>query len=94
MKPLIDEMHSKLAAYDGDQVHRIVQKVFNLESPEEQKQFATGAAKTITIPGSERTISYDPMKRIGIGVSKLGTSRAVSIGAYAYALNKIDQTES
>ena len=94
MKPLIDEMHSSLAAYDGDQVHRIVQKVFNLESPEEQKLFAAGATKTITVPGSDRTISYDPMKRIGIGVSTLGTSRAVSIGAYAFALNKIDGTKT
>ena len=94
MKPLIDEMHSSLAAYDGDQVHRIVQKVFNLESPEEQKLFAAGATKTITVPGNERKISYDPMKRIGIGVSRLGTSRAVSIGAYAFALNKIDETKA
>ena len=94
MKPLIEEMHSSLAAYDGDKVHRIVQKVFNLESPEERKLFAAGATKTITVPGSERAISYDPMKRIGIGVSTLGTSRAVSIGAYAFALNKIDETNS
>ena len=87
-------MHSSLTAYDGDQVHRIVQKVFNLESPEEQKLFAAGATKTITVPGSDRTISYDPMKRIGIGISTLGTSRAVSIGAYAFALNRIDGTKT
>lgn len=94
MKPLIDEMHSTLAKYDGGEVHRIVQKVFNLESPEERKLFAAGAVKTINVPGSERAISFDPMQRIGIGVSTLGTSRAVSIGAYAFALNKIDETES
>jgi len=89
------EMHSSLSTYDGsNEVHRIVQKVFNLESPEEQKLFVAGATKTITVPGSDRAISYDPMKRIGIGVSTLGTSRAVSIGAYAFALNKIDQTNS
>jgi len=30
------------------------------------------------------------MKRVGIGVTKLGTSNAVSVGAYAFALNKLD----
>ena len=87
-------MNSTLATYDGGEVHRIVQKVFNLESPEERKLFAAGATKTINVPGSERAISYDPLQRIGIGISTLGTSRAVSIGAYAFALNKIDETKS
>lgn len=91
MQPLIDEMQSSLSTYNGRTVDRIVQKVFNLESPVGQKQFVAGATKTITIPGSDREISYDPMKRIGIGVSRLGTSQAVSIGAYAFALNSIDQ---
>ena len=94
MQSLIDEMNSTLATYDGGEVHRIVQKVFNLESPEERKLFAAGATKTINVPGSERAISYDPLQRIGIGISTLGTSRAVSIGAYTFALNKIDETKS
>lgn len=94
MNPLIDEMHSTLAKYDGGEVHRIVQKVFNLESPDDRKRFAAGATKKITVPRSEKEISYDPMPRIGIGVSTLGTSRAVSIGAYAFALKKIDETKS
>ena len=92
MKPLIAEMQSKLSSYNGDVVDRIVQKVFNLESPDDKKLFVAGATKTLTVPGSKRKISYDPMKRIGIGVSTLGTSQAVSVGAYAFALNKIDQT--
>ena len=94
MKTLIDEMQSTLSKYDGGEVHRIVQKVFNLQSPEDRKRFAVGATQTITIPGSDRTISCDTMQRIGIGISTLGTSRAVSIGAYAFALNKIDATKS
>jgi glucokinase len=34
---------------------------------------------------------YDPQKRIGIGISRLGTSKAVAIGAFAYALQKLDK---
>jgi len=33
------------------------------------------------------------MKRIGITISKLGASRAISLGAYAFALQQIDRQE-
>jgi glucokinase len=36
-------------------------------------------------------IDYDPIKRIGVGISRLGTSEAVAIGAYSYALNELSQ---
>ena len=42
------------------------------------------------MPGTTRKIGYDPMPRIGVGISKLGTSEAVAIGAYAFALRKLD----
>ncbi|PIE87898.1 MAG: hypothetical protein CSA04_04675 [Bacteroidetes bacterium] len=35
-------------------------------------------------------ISYDPVKRVGVGVSRLGTAKAVAIGAYAYAIHQLD----
>ena len=44
----------------------------------------------MTIPGSQRKLKYDPMARLGIGISRLGTSEAVAIGAYAFALRKLD----
>jgi hypothetical protein len=40
--------------------------------------------------GSDRTVDYDPMKRIGVVISKLGASKAISVGAYAFALTQLD----
>jgi hypothetical protein len=34
------------------------------------------------------------LARVGIGVSRLGTSEAVAIGACAFALRKLDQVNS
>ena len=48
-------------------------------------------AKEIAIPGTARTIRYDPLQRTGVGLSRLGTSEAVAIGAYAFALKRLDQ---
>ena len=35
-------------------------------------------------------INY-PLKRVGVGLSRLGTSRAVGLGAYAFALHSLSR---
>ena len=32
-----------------------------------------------------------PQKRTGVMISKLGASKAISVGAYAYALSRLDE---
>ena len=49
------------------------------------------SSRTIPISGTDRTAIYDPMKRTGISISKIGASKAISIGAYNYALAQIDK---
>jgi len=55
-----------------------------------KKDMALGGLTKIKVPFSNRVIDYDPMKRIGVGLSRLGTSQAVGVGAYAYALSKLN----
>lgn len=88
---VIAEMQGSLGKYDGGAVNRLVQKVYNLESAEQTRDFLTGATREITVPESARKILYDPLKRIALGVTVLGTSAAVSIGAYSFALHAIDK---
>ena len=40
--------------------------------------------------GSDRTVTYDPQKRIGVMISKIGASKAISVGAYDFALAQLD----
>ncbi len=65
-------------------------RVFDLDNPEEFRQFACGESRPLKVYGTDRTITYDPMKRIGVMISKIGASNAISIGAYAFALSQID----
>ena len=44
----------------------------------------------VKIYGSDKEVVYDPQKRIGVTISKLGASRAISVGAYAFALSQLD----
>ena len=52
-------------------------------------EFAQGEAHKIKVPNSEETVIYDPITKIGIGLSRIGASKAISLGAYAFALKKV-----
>jgi glucokinase len=54
-------------------------------------RFLQGEVRAISVAGSRKKVVYDPLQRIGIGVSRLGTTEAVTVGAYAFALNRLDK---
>lgn len=41
------------------------------------------------MPFTEKLVTYDCSKKIGIVVSDLGANRAIALGAYAYALSQL-----
>lgn len=86
---LVAELNSEYTAPDGSKFRRLASAAFNLEDPEDLQQFLKGSAKTLPIPGSTRSVDYDPLQRIGVGISRLGTSEAVALGAYAYAVKQL-----
>ena len=88
---LLEEMRSSLATIPGDKVRRVQMEVFNLDDPAQFVAFAKGNKKDITVYGTNLTVAYDDMKRIGVMRSKLGASKAISAGAYAFALSQIDK---
>lgn len=90
LQRLVDEMNNNFTTIVGTALDRMEIKAFNLEDEAEFQKFYEGDTREIRIPFSTRRIQYDPMKRIGVGISRLGTSKAVSVGAYAFALHKLD----
>jgi glucokinase len=88
LSPLVAFMN---AAYEGSSngLRRLIPRAFNIEAAAERETFLKGETKEITVPGSTRKILYDPMQRTAVGLSRLGTSEAVAIGAYAFALSKL-----
>ena len=90
---ILEELNGVYLKPDGGTFPRLAQRAFNLEDPEQLTEFLKGARKEITIPGTTRKMAYDPMPRIGVGISKLGTSEAVAIGAYAFALNQLADSQ-
>jgi glucokinase len=91
LQRLVDEMNMSFKALDGHDVPRLEISVLNLENPKELETFLENKSREIIVPFSTRKVIYNPMRYIGVGVSRLGTSRAVSVGAYAYALSELSR---
>ena len=64
-------------------------RALNIEDPAQRELFLKGQTRTLVVPGSTRTVQYDPLQRTAVGLSRLGTSEAVAIGAYAFATRKL-----
>jgi len=91
MPGILRSMRSKMRTLSGDELNRVQMKVYNLDDPEEFAQFAKGDARSLKVYGSDREVVYDPQKRIGVMRSKIGASKAISLGAYAFALSQLDK---
>jgi len=87
---LVDELNSTYTGPKENQFRRLIPTAFNLDDPAQLKKFIEGETREIIVPGGTRKVKYDSMNRTGIGLSRLGTSEAVNIGAYAFALRKLD----
>jgi MFS transporter, FHS family, L-fucose permease len=87
---IVSELNSSYTNPQGGKFRRLASAAFNLEDPAQMESFLKGEAREIAIPRSRNKVMYDPLQRIGVGITRLGTSEAVAIGAYAFALNELD----
>lgn len=89
MPAALKEMNGKCYTADGESLPRLVQKVYNIDNNDEFLEFAADHSTDIKIPGTDKTIKYDPNPRLAVCSSQLGASKAIGIGAYAFALNNL-----
>ncbi len=88
---VVEEMNTGFVSPEGDEIPRMELQAFNVEDDGERLAFCHAEAKELAVPGSDRTVPWDPLKRVGVGITKLGTSRATAVGAYAFALAELDR---
>lgn len=94
MPTVFKRIRGMISDYNGGDKKRIVQSVYDLENEKELSQFTKGNQITVSIPGSSKTIVYDSESRSGIALSRLGANRAIALGAYAYAIDRLKGTRS
>ncbi len=87
---VVEHLNGNIENLDGQKMSRLVSQVYNLEDSQSMSDFVNWKNTTVKIPFTDKIINYRPEKRLAIGLSKLGTSKAICFGAYAFALNSLD----
>lgn len=90
---MLEEMRSPLKMMDGTSFCRMQTEVLDLDDDASLRRFLSNGGQPLQVYGSDKVVMYDAQKQIGLTISRLGASRAVSVGAYVYALNHIGQSE-
>ncbi len=88
---LMGELNSQTGMMDGSRFPRLAMTPYNLEEPDELAAFLQPASFQVPVPGIGRMVEYDPCRKTGITLSRLGASRAIALGAYWYALKQLDK---
>jgi len=94
MPSLMNELNGTIGKLNGETFSRLEMKAYNLDDEQEMELFLKGNSELVIVPGTTKMVNYDSAKRIGIAISKLGACRAISLGAYAFALNTLDSEEN
>ena len=89
MPTLIKKMNESFTSLDGHTFSRMETEAYNLMDPQDMIRFTEKSGKMVNVPFSDQQVWYDPTKQVGVGITKLGTSTAVAIGAYAYAVQQL-----
>lgn len=88
---LVKEMNSELGVFAGNRFPRLQMKALDLTSEVGLNEFLEDRSVMVNIPVTGGQARYSFEKKTGVTTSRIGTSVAVSLGAYAYALAQIDK---
>ena len=91
---MIEATRAKLSNKNGEKFPILQMEVFNLMDEDDSAAFYKDECREADILGTSRKTIYNFSKKTGIAISKLGASKAISIGAYAFALSEIDKYEA
>ena len=86
---VMNEINRKFEDFRGNKNPRLSIKLYDFTDKKQFKAFLDGEQKTLVIPGTDKTISFDAEPRVGLGVSRLGASRSIMLGAYDYAVSNL-----
>ena len=78
-------MNGRFFKPDGQTIPRMEVFAYNLHNPDCLADFLANDQQMITVPQSDKQVPYNSIKKVGVGISMLGTSEAVAVGAVAFA---------
>jgi glucokinase len=93
MPALVAAMNGVFGKTPGP-LRRLGPRAFNFDELDQRDRFLAGNVTELVLPGSSRKIYHEKMPRTAVGVSRLGTTEAITLGAYVFALRHLDDRDS
>lgn len=91
MPSLMHELRGSLSTFSGEIFSRLQMDVFNLDDVDDLKVFSSYKPSEIQVFGTDKRVVYDLNKYVGVLQTRLTASKAISLGAYVFALNELDR---
>ena len=91
MPGIMAEVRNQLHNIDGGCFSCLQSDVYDLTDAEELKKFIVDGRKEVVIPTTDKVSDYYYDRKVGVAFTTIGTSQAISLGAYAFALNELDK---
>lgn len=88
---VMENLKGKLALHSGESFPKLQMLVLNMEDETQFAELLRPEVGTVSVYGTDILVPYNRVKKTGLAISRLGTSRAVALGAYAFALNELDK---
>lgn len=86
---MFEELNGSFRCPGGRALRRLAARPFDLEDPAQLADFLRGEPRELPIAGTSESIRYDALPRTAVGRTRLGTSEAIALGAYAFALQRL-----
>lgn len=88
---MMREMRRSISTFAGRGFNCLQMEVCNLMEADERQRFLEHTDSRVQVPFTDKKVTYDCTKRIGVAISALGANKAIALGAYAFALQQIDR---
>ena len=86
---MLDQFNSSYDLLNGKRTSRLVQKMYDLERDWSLKQFLQDDMREIELPSGTKKVRFEENKKLAVGLSRLGTSEAITLGAYYSAISRL-----
>ena len=86
---MMDQLNGSYDLLNGKRTSRLIQKMYDLEKDWSLKQFFQNEVKEMELPSGSTKVPYFEKKKSGVGLSRLGTNEAITLGAYYFALAQL-----
>lgn len=89
--PMVEALNSDIHTMAGAAFPCLQMTAYDLTTDEGMKDFAADGSVLVDVPGFDKKVRYCSDRKVGVTVTTIGTSEAVALGAYTYALSQIDK---